>query len=146
MDTFESLFRSYWWLMFPLFWFVAGAWHSLLNLRRHRDNLDLIKTYIASGKEIPAGLMDKLNSGPLDEDWDQPRDSHRPRRYRRYYRGTFGGWPNVALFGSLALGFGYAAQTDLAGAGPAFIIVTFVMGALFVSSLVATLISRTPKD
>jgi len=145
MNTFEDLFRDYWWLMFPLFWFVAGAWQSLLNLRRHRDNLDLIKTYVASGKEIPPSLLDSLNKPSLDDDWeDQPR---RSRRYRRYYgsRG-FGGWPNVALFGTLALGFGYAAQTDLYGAGPAFIIVTFVMGALFVSSLVATLIMRTPKD
>ena len=144
MDTFENLFRSYWWLMFPLFWFVAGAWHSLLNLRRHRDNLDLIKTYVASGKEIPPSLLEHLNKPSLDDDWD--RETYRSRRGRRYYGRGFGGWPNVALFGSLALGFGYAAQTDLYEAGPAFVIVTFVMGALFVSSLVATLISRTPKD
>ncbi len=144
MDTFEDLFRSYWWLMFPLFWFVAGAWHSLLNLRRHRDNLDLIKTYISSGKEIPPGLMDSLNKPSLDDDWD--RDSYGGRRGRRYYRRGFGGWPNVALFGSLALGFGYAAQTDLYEAGPAFVIVAFVMGALCLSSLVATLMMRPPKE
>lgn len=144
MDTFEDLFRSYWWLMFPLFWFIAGAWHSLINLRRHRDNLDLIKTYVASGKEIPPSLMESLNKPTLDDDWDEPRG----RRGRRYYYGRrgFGGWPNVVLFGSLALGFGYAAQTDLYEAGPAFVIVTFVMGALCLSSLVATLMMRTPKD
>src|SRR3990167_7134617 len=107
MNTFEDLFRSYWWLMFPLFWFIAGAWHSLLSLRRHRDNLDLIKTYIASGKDIPPSLMESLQKPALDDDWDEPRG----RRGRRYYgRRGFGGWPNVALFGSLALGFGYAAQ------------------------------------
>lgn len=144
MNTFEDLFRSYWWLMFPLFWFIAGAWHSLLNLRRHRDNLDLIKTYVASGKEIPPSLLDSLNKPSLDDDWDV---DDRPRRRRRYYGGRgFGGWPNVVLFGSLALGFGYAAQTDLYEAGPAFIIVTFVMGALALSSLVATLMMRPPKD
>jgi hypothetical protein len=145
MDSFEDLFRSYWWLMFPLFWFIAGAWQSLLNLRRHRDTLDLIKTYVSSGREIPPGLLESLNKSSSDDDWD--RDDGRGRRMRRYYgRRGVGGWPNVALFGSLALGFGYAAQTDLYEAGPAFLIVTFVMGALCLSSLVATLMMRSPKD
>lgn len=136
----EDLFRSYWWLMFPLFWFIAGAWHSLVNLRRHRDNIDLMKSYIASGKEIPAGLMDKLNTPSIDDDWDGYG-----RRGRRYRRG-FGGWPNVALFGSLALGFGYASYVDIYGAGQAFTIVALVMGSMFLASLVATVVSRSMKD
>lgn len=142
MDTFEDLFRSYWWLMFPLFWFIAGAWHSLLNLRRHRDNLDLIKTYVASGKEIPPALLEGLNKPSWDDDWDDT-----PRRgRRRYYRRGFGGWPNVALFGSLALGFGYAAYIDIYGAGQAFTIVALVMGSMFLASLVATVVARSMKD
>ncbi len=147
MDTFEHLFRSYWWLLFPLSWFIAGAWHSWLNYRKHRDNLDLIKRFADSGKDVPAGLLDKLSS-PIPDDWDD--DDYRGRRARRYYRGRygygFGGWYRVVLFGSLAAGFAYASYTDIYGAGQAFTIVAFVMAAMFLATLVATLTMRTPKD
>ena len=138
----EDLFRSYWWLLFPLAWFVVGGWQSWLNYRKHRDTLDIIKSYAASGKEVPAGLMDKLNAGPVDDDWTGYSDG----RPRRYYRRGYGGWSRVVLFGSLAAGFGYAAATDIYEAGPAFTIVAFVMTALCLASLVATLTMRTPKD
>lgn len=138
----EDLFRSYWWLMFPLAWFIVGGWHSWLNYRKHRDTLDIIKKYADSGKDVPAALMDKLNAGPIEDDWTGYSDS----RPRRYYRRGYGGWSRVVLFGSLAAGFGYAAATDIYEAGPAFTIVTFVMAALCLASLVATLTMRSPKD
>ncbi|MCF8504329.1 MAG: hypothetical protein K9G59_05390 [Caulobacter sp.] len=136
----EDLFRSYWWLMFPLAWFIMGGWQSWLNYRKHRDNIDIIKSYAASGREPPAGLLDKLNA-PSAHD-DAYGYNYRESRGRRGY----GGWYQVVLFGSLAAGFGYAAATDIYEAGPAFVIVTFVMGALCLASLVATLTMRTPKD
>lgn len=143
MNTFEDLFRSYWWLLFPLSWFIAGAWHSWLNYRRHRDSLDIIRKYADSGKEVPAGLLDKLGA-PLTDDWD---DDYRGRRGRRYYRRrAYGGWYQVVLFGSLAAGFAYASWTDIYGAGQAFTIVAFVMAAMFLASLVATLTTRPPRD
>jgi hypothetical protein len=146
MDTFEDLFRSYWWLLFPLSWFIAGGWHSWLNYRKHRDNLDLIRRFADSGKEVPAGLLDKL-SAPIPDDWDDDGyRGRRDRRYRGYYRRGFGGWYQVALFGSLAAGFGYAAYIDIYGAGQAFTIVAFVMASMFLATLVATLTTRTPKD
>jgi hypothetical protein len=137
----EDLFRSYWWLLFPLAWFIVGGWQSWLNYRKHRDNLDVIRRYADSGKEIPAGLLDKLNS-PVPDDWD----GYEGRRGRRYYRRGYGGWYQVVLFGSLAAGFGYASWTDIYGAGEAFTIVAFVMAAMCLASLVATLTTRTPKD
>ena len=143
MNSFEDLFRSYWWLLFPLSWFIAGAWHSWLNYRKHRDNLDLIKKFADSGKEVPAGLLDKL-SAPIPDDWDD--DSYRGRHRRRYSRRGYGGWYQVVLFGSLAAGFAYASYIDIYGAGEAFTIVAFVMGAMFLATLVATLTMRTPKD
>lgn len=137
----EDLFRSYWWLLFPLAWFIVGGWQSWLNYRKHRDNLDVIRRYADSGKDIPAGLLDKLNS-PIPDDWDTDGG----RRGRRYYRRGYGGWYQVVLFGSLAAGFGYASWTDIYGAGEAFTIVAFVMAAMCLASLVATLTMRTPKD
>lgn len=56
----EDLFRSYWWLMFPLAWMIIGAFRGWLDLRRRRDNLDLIKHFADNGKDIPAGLIEKL--------------------------------------------------------------------------------------
>lgn len=139
----EKLFTQYWWLLFPLGWFIASGWQSLLNYRRHRDVLDLVRDYAKNGKEIPPGLLDKLNAPREDDDWNNVPDRREERRYRR--RNGFGGWSQVVLFGSLAAGFAYAAATDIYEAGPAFVIVTFVMGAMCLASLVATLTGR-PKD
>lgn len=56
----EDLFRSYWWLMFPLAWMIIGGFRGWLDYQRRRDNLDLIKHLADSGKDIPAGLIEKL--------------------------------------------------------------------------------------
>ncbi len=138
----EDLFRSYWWLLFPLAWFIISGWQSWLNYRRHKDTLDIVKSYAASGKDIPAGLLDKLKPPADYDEWTgEPRSTTREER-RAYRRYGYGGWSRVVLFGALAAGFGYAAATDYYEAGPAFVIVTFVMGALCLSSLVATLTYR----
>jgi hypothetical protein len=56
----EDLFRSYWWLLFPLAWMIIGGCRGWLDYQRRRDNLDLIKHFADSGKDIPAGLIEKL--------------------------------------------------------------------------------------
>lgn len=140
----EELFRSYWWLLFPLSWFVIGGWNSWLNYRRSRDAMDLMRTYAAKGQEPPPDLL-KTFSEPLDpdSDWDD-------RHSRRYgYRGRYRGpWQaRLVLFVALCAGFGYAAYTDMYGAGEAFTIVAFVMGAIALSVLVGGFFrSITPKE
>lgn len=59
----EDLFRSYWWLLFPLAWVVIGGFQSWMSYRARRDTLDLIKTYAASGQDVPPALLDKLGRG-----------------------------------------------------------------------------------
>ena len=54
VTTMEDLFRSYWWLLFPLAWFVSAGFSSLLNYRRQKDALKLIQTYAEKGQEPPA--------------------------------------------------------------------------------------------
>lgn len=147
----QETFRQFWWLIFPLSWFVFGAYQSWLSYKANRDTLDLIKTYAQSGREPPPELLAKLNkrwndgnglNDPDEEDEDDRahRRYHR-RRYRRYH-----GWSRVALFGCLCAGFAFAAMTGLYGeASQAFIIVAFVMGALAVSSVVAILVDRGPR-
>ena len=53
----EDLFRSYWWLLFPMAWFVFGGFNSFLNYRRQRETLKLIQTYAEKGQEPPAALL-----------------------------------------------------------------------------------------
>jgi hypothetical protein len=139
--TVEDLFRSYWWLLFPLAFFVAGGFDQWMRYRRHRDTLDLIKTYASQGKEPPAALLDQVKKlEDDDEDIDDRRDRRYRRRYRygRSWRGE-GTWYHVVLFAVISAGFAYAAFTNLYGQGHAFVIVAFVTGALSLASLVALL-------
>lgn len=131
----EDIFRQFWWLIFPLSWFVFGAWQSWLSYRANRETLDLIKTYAASGREPPPELMARLNKRwHGDEDDRDERPRYRRRRERSWYQ--------VVLFGLLSAGFAFAAATDIYGAGEAFTIVAFVMGALSAATLVQVLLDR----
>jgi len=144
----EDLFRSYWWLLFPIGYFIYAAFDQYMRYRRHRDTLDLIKTYADQGRDPPPELMARLKSRSLDpddsgeEDEDYGEDRRAARRRYRSYRRREGRWYQVVLFGVMAAGFGFAAATDIYGAGEAFVIVTFVMGALCLASLVTALTSR----
>lgn len=138
----EDLFRSFWWLIFPLSWFVVGGYQSWLSYRANRDTLDLIKTYAEAGREPPPELLAKLSKRWNDgDDRDHDPDEIRPRYRRRRERS----WYQVVLFAGLCAGFTYGAVTDLYEAGPAFVIVAFVMGALSLASLVSVLLDRGPR-
>ena len=54
---------------------------------------------------------------------------------------------SVVLFGVMSAGFAYASWSDIYGAGEAFLIVSFVLGALCLASLVSALRSggRGPR-
>jgi amino acid permease len=142
----EDMFRQFWWLIFPLSWFVFGAYQSWLSYRANRDTLDLIKAYAQSGREPPPELMAKLSKRWNDgddlgevEDDDRFRRRHRRRHWRQHT------WSRVALFGCLCAGFTFAAVTNLYDAGPAFVIVSFVMAALAVAAAVSILVDRGPR-
>ncbi|ADG10791.1 hypothetical protein B7G68_11960 [Caulobacter segnis] len=130
---FEDLFRQFWWLLFPLAGFAYGAWQSWLSYRANQETLDLIKTYAASGREPPAELMNKLSRRWHDDDEDD-RPRYRRRRERTWYQ--------VVLFGLLSCGFAFAAITDIYGAGEAFTIAAFVLGAVCAATLVQVMLDR----
>ncbi|HYC74565.1 hypothetical protein [Brevundimonas sp.] len=137
----EDLFRSYWWLLFPLAWFVFGGFSSFLNYRRQKDTLKLIQSYAERGQEPPPALL-KLLEQPIDDSgvWH-------PSSGDRSGRPGDGAWFSVVLFGVMAAGFAYASYADIYGAGQAFLIVSFVLGALCLASLVSALRSggRDPR-
>lgn len=132
----EDLFRSYWWLLFPIAWFVTGAWSSFLNYRRQKEALNLLRTYAEKGQEPPEALLKVLNR-PIDADTEFFSDTAGRRSGRNE-----GSWFSVVLFGLMAVGFGYASYADMYGAGEAFLIVAFVLGALCVACLVSALTAR----
>ncbi len=138
----EDLFRSYWWLLFPLAWFVSAGFSSFLNYRRQKDTLKLIQTYADKGQEPPAALL-KVLDRPIDADTEMFHGGHSGSSGRP----GDGSWFSVVLFGVMAAGFAYASWSDIYGAGDAFLIVSFVLGALCLASLVSALRSggRGPR-
>ena len=127
----EELFRDYWWLMFPLGWMIASGFTSLLNYRRQKDTLRLIQAYAEKGQEPPAALL-KVLDRPIDSDTEFFQGGRSGRR-------GDGSWFSVVLFGVMAAGFAYASWADIYGAQEAFLIVSFVLGALCLASLVSAL-------
>lgn len=132
----EDLFREYWWLLFPLAWFVSSGVSRFLNYRRQRETLNLLRTYAEKGQEPPEALL-KVLDRPIDSDTEFFGDAQSRRSGRNE-----GNWFSVVLFGLMAAGFGYASYTDMYGAGDAFLIVSFVLGALSVACLVSALAKR----
>ena len=63
----EDLFRSYWWLLFPMAWFVFGGFSSWLNYRKQRETLKLLKTYADKGQEPPEALLRVLEPYGIKE-------------------------------------------------------------------------------
>lgn len=100
----EELFRSYWWLLFPIFWMVMGVLGSFGQYRQRSDTLKLLKTYADQGKEPPQALLDMLKS-------DEQRAHEYAAGYTGYYKGRrgrhHGWWPQAVVFTALAIGFGY---------------------------------------
>lgn len=132
----EDLFRSYWWLLFPLGWFMFGGFNAVMNYYRQKNVLKIIKTYADRGEQPPESLL-KIVEQPIDDSHEYQRGVYQPGTRRED-----GGWFSVVLFGCMALGFGYASWSNMYGAGDAFLIVAFVMGALCAASLVSGLVGR----
>jgi len=55
-----ALFNEFWWLVFPLSWFVVGAWRNWLSYRADRDAADVLRAYASNGREPPAELIARL--------------------------------------------------------------------------------------
>ncbi len=56
-----GLIDSFWWLVFPLSWAAISGWNAWLAHKARRDAMDLIQTYVRSGREAPPELLAKLN-------------------------------------------------------------------------------------
>ena len=139
----EDLFRSYWWLLFPLGWFVASGWQSWLAYRARRDSLKLVQTYAERGQEPPADLLRSINR--QDEIAEAALNGDGAKRTPSR---TNWGWYQVVLFGALAAGFVFMSQAGILGdqgLADVLLIAAVVLGALALASLVAALTYKGPK-
>ncbi len=136
---FTHLFQSYWWLIFPIAFFIGAGWDSWMKLQRHKATLDLLKSYAASGKEPPADLMRALERSSKSEmaelsesGWDDGDSKS-------------GGGGNaflVLLFLGLGGVFFYAGRTGMLDLGEEAYLVAMIMGVLAIAFLGAAIFKR----
>jgi hypothetical protein len=152
----EDMFRSYWWLLFPIGAFVFGAWDRWLAYKRSRDHLELLKHYAAQGKEPPPGIVQGARNGdpaaPPGADpgyggyWGYP---YGRRAWRRYYRwGPYWQWRSVISTGAIAAGFWWASEyADWPGVEGPFRILAIILTVIAAGNLLmAILFSTTHRD
>lgn len=130
MSDFTNLFSSYWWLLFPLGFFIAAGWGSFMRYKSTQAKIDLLKTYAASGKEPPADLLASLDRSGSDDDDDGGRSG--------------GATPFlVILFAGLASVFGGAGYLGVFGGEPQdFYFIAALLGVLALAFLVSGLFSK----
>jgi hypothetical protein len=154
----EEIFRSYWWLLFPIGAFVFGAWDRWLAYKRSRDHLDLLKSYAAQGKEPPPELVRGVREDVEDDGqagypgygyggyWMHPR--HMRRAYRHYYRwGPYWQWRSVFVTGAIAAGFWWASEwSDWPGTYAPFRLVAIILTIVCIGNLVFALMASSFRN
>lgn len=124
---FESLFRHFWWLIFPLFGMFMGIWGMASSGRRSREAMGLIKSYVDQGKDPPPELI-KIASGASEYDGDY-----------RASRKQSNGWSFV-VFAAISAGFGTAYfMVRHEPFSFAFLLVAVVMGVMALGALMMAL-------
>ena len=54
MDTW--IFYQFWWLIFPIGFMITAIVRMVLRSRYERQKLEILKSYLAQGKEPPASF------------------------------------------------------------------------------------------
>ena len=131
-----ELFKSYWWLLFPLAFFVAAGWGSFMRYKRTQAKIDLLKTYAASGKEPPADLIAKLDES--DDDGDDWSGSGGGSGRQDSTYGTGSTAFLVILFAGFAAVFAYEGYSGLIGMGEVAYFVAMIFSVLSFAFLVSS--------
>jgi hypothetical protein len=119
MDGFYALFSSYWWLLFPLGFFIAAGWSSYMRYKRTQAKVELLKAYAAAGTEPPAELLASLDAPDTSGDDADAEDGRGTTTFL------------VILFGGLAAIFGVVGYLGVFGMeGPEAYFVSAVLAVL----------------
>lgn len=139
---------SFWWLIFPIMWFVFGIVGMAFRHQRDRHALDLMKTYAEKGKD-PAEISRMLGDHPSDWDggWGDRWERRWARRAWRY--SPYGAWQRAIMSVCVAGAFWFAAYyVDWPWYGPGFNIVAIIMSVIaagaVLSAIFATLFAPRP--
>ncbi|MBO6764380.1 hypothetical protein [Maricaulis sp.] len=136
-----EIFHSYWWLLFPLGFFLAAGWGSFMRYKRTQAKIDLIKSFTAAGKEPPAELL-----ASLDNDNTHRHEYHTSGEESS---GSPGGGHVflVVLFTGLAGVFAYTGYAGLLGGTTReMYFISMVLGVLAVAFLFSGLFSRRRRN
>lgn len=136
MEHLADLFSSYWWLLFPLAFFLAQGWSSFMRYKRTKAKIDLLKTYAAAGKEPPAELV-----ATLDNDSDDGREWH-SNSDRDGSRGSGGGVFVVILFSGLSAVFAFVGHEGWLGDDKSMYFVAMILGVLALAFLFSSIFGR----
>ena len=136
----DYFFLHFWWLLFPLAFFIMSAWGGWLSYQRRKAELDVLKSYVQQGKDPPPEIAKAVGGGgdPADPyGYGHPYyGAYGWRGWRRYRYGPYWEWRRVIVFGAISGGFWFASQyySDR-GPSHAFEIVAIITGIIAVASL-----------
>jgi len=139
-DTFVSLFRQFWWLIFPLWWMVLRVVRTFRQQSAQDRALEVLRIYAAQGKEPPPEVLKALTQTRAHEDDYGDGVTSGPLYQSHAANSATSAWWTFFVFAALAGGFGYGALyffTD--DARGAFTIVAVIMGVLAAGSLIMAL-------
>lgn len=137
----EDLFRSYWWLLFPIGFFIFGAWDRWLAYKRSKDQLDLLRAYTNQGKDPPPELLRVVREAALDDDDDDYGFGSGRRRHRRYWRySPYHAWRTAVITAAVAVGFWIASEYgEIPGLDAPFRLVAIIMTCVAAGHAIAAL-------
>jgi len=130
---FVGLFEDYWWLLFPLGFFIAAGFGSWMRFKRTQAKMEILKAYAAAGKEPPANLIAQITDESED---DSDTDRKSPGGGSTFL---------VVLFGGLAAVFALVGRTGLLDNGQEmqeFYFIAAILGVLALAFLASAVFSR----
>ncbi|MBL8772174.1 MAG: hypothetical protein JNK30_12395 [Phenylobacterium sp.] len=145
----ENFFYSFWWLIFPIGFFIFGAWDRWLAYKRSQARLDLIRSYASQGRDPPPELLRALHDEEALDDEDSaygPYDRYgrpRHRALRRYWRHRpYWQWRTAIITGAVAAGFWIASEyAELPGLDWPFQLVAIIMTCVAIGHAAAAILS-----
>jgi len=133
--SFSDFLFSFWWLLFPLAFFLSAGWDSWMKYRRHQATLDMLKSFAASGKEPPEGLLKALEITSKSSGLDLGIENAMEEKDEWQSASPF----VVILMLGLAGVFAYATHSGLIGLGEEGYFVALILGVIGLSFLVSSL-------
>lgn len=139
MDLTE-LFTRFWWLLFPLAFFLIAGWNSFMSYKRTKAKVELLKAYAQSGNTPPPELISALD-----------RDSDNAKEFldgQSKHGSDHGGGTSVflvVLFAGLSGVFAFVGHQGWLGDDTSMYFVAMILGVLALAFLFGGLFGRSRR-